>query len=76
MMPARPLSRTGSPLCAPAVHRHCARCGVRSDADPTVAATVVKDGPAWPALCSGCSAKMRRIAAVERAVGRVAIEQQ
>lgn len=53
----------------PDKHAHCARCGV---ADATVAATPVRDGKPWPPTCAECTTKMRRIRAVERAVGDAA----
>lgn len=60
-----PLERTGSPMCRGSVHAHCARCGV---ADETVYAAPLANGGQFPPLCLGCSVKIMRVRATERAV--------
>jgi len=62
---AVPIDRTGPPACRGDVHRHCARCGV---ADETVYAAPLANGGNFPPLCLGCSVKVMRIRATERAV--------
>lgn len=62
---AVPIDRTGPPACRTTLHRHCARCGV---ADETVYAAPLANGGNFPPLCLGCSVKVMRIRATERAV--------
>lgn len=62
---ARPIDRSGSPMCRGDVHRHCSKCGV---ADQTVAETKPLNGPPWPATCSSCTVKAMRVRAVVKAV--------
>lgn len=67
MRPSTLSTRAEQTACPPSPHRHlhgqltCARCGVT---DATVAQTITRTGEKWDPLCSSCSAKVARMAAL------------
>lgn len=65
---ARPIDRSGSPMCRSDVHRHlvCAKCKVTSEQDQTVYQRITLDGTRQAPLCTTCATKHDRIGRLSR----------